>query len=56
MQGDSEWQLVDCGSVVAHVFLEGYREAFDLEGLWGRPGKVVRLAPRKTVHTLDTLQ
>ena len=56
LQDDSEWQLVDCGSVVAHVFQEGYREAYDLEGLWGRPGRVKRLAPRKTVHTLDTLQ
>ena len=27
LQDDSEWLVVDAGSVVAHVFLEGYRQA-----------------------------
>lgn len=49
--------MVDAGSVVAHVFLEGYREQYDLEELWGGPDgrNVRRVAPKQTVHTLDTL-
>ncbi len=32
---NSEWLVVDCGSVVAHVFEEGARQEYDLDNLWG---------------------
>lgn len=58
VQDNSEWQVVDAGSVVAHVFLEGYREEYDLEGLWGLPNRsnIRWLKPKATVHTLDTIR
>lgn len=31
---DSKWFLIDCGSVVVHLFYDGEREKYDLEGLW----------------------
>ncbi|MCB9203060.1 MAG: ribosome silencing factor [Flavobacteriales bacterium] len=33
--GNNQWILIDYVSVVVHVFLEEYREFYDLEGLWG---------------------
>jgi ribosome-associated protein len=56
-QQGSEWLVVDAGSVVAHVFLEGYRQEYALEELWGRPdgSNLRRVAPMATLHTLDTL-
>lgn len=49
--------MVDAGSVVAHVFLEGYREEYALEELWAPDGSnIQRVAPKQTVHTLDSLQ
>ena len=36
--GDDHWMLVDCGSVVAHVFSAEARERYDLEGS-GRRGE-----------------
>ena len=58
LQHNSEWLVVDAGNVVAHVFLEGYRQEYALEELWGLPGdtNIRRLAPRQTVHTLDSLR
>ena len=32
---NSQWLVVDCGSVVAHVFEEGARELYDLDSMWG---------------------
>ena len=56
-QDDSEWMVVDAGSVVVHVFQRGYREEYALEELWGAPGgrNIRRVAPKPTLHTLDTL-
>lgn len=31
---ESKWFLIDCGSVVVHIFYDGEREKYDLEGLW----------------------
>ena len=33
-QGDSGWFLIDLGEIVCHVFCNGQREAYNLEGLW----------------------
>ena len=30
----SGWILLDLGEVIVHVFLEGSRELYDIEGLW----------------------
>lgn len=34
---DSDWTLVDLGSVVVHVMTPQAREFYDLEGLWSSP-------------------
>ena len=31
---DSKWFLIDLGAIVVHVFYDGQREYYDLEGLW----------------------
>ncbi len=31
----ARWILIDCSSVVAHIFLPEVREFYDLERLWG---------------------
>jgi len=31
---DSKWFLIDTGSIVVHIFYDGEREKYDLEGLW----------------------
>lgn len=53
---NAEWLVVDSGSIVVHVFRENARKEFDLEGLWGKEENVTRVAPRKTVHTLESLR
>ncbi len=35
---NADWLLVDCGSVVAHVFEEGARREYNLESLWSARG------------------
>jgi ribosomal silencing factor RsfS len=49
--------VVDAGSVVAHIFQQGYREEYALEELWGgaRGQHITRIDPKPTLHTLDTL-
>jgi hypothetical protein len=57
-QGDCEWLVVDAGSVVVHVFEEGARLEYNLEGLWGGADGVhvsrpeVAAAAPQTLHTL----
>jgi len=31
---DAKWMLIDLGSIVCHLFYDGEREKYDLEGLW----------------------
>ncbi len=47
---DATWILLDFDSVLAHVFLPGERDYYDLESLWGRAvkGRRVSGAPAKS--------
>lgn len=58
LQEDSEWQVVDAGSCVVHIFLDDYREEVDLEGLWGRPdgSNLKFLEPKQKMQTLQTIK
>ena len=31
---ESKWFLIDIGQIVVHIFYDGEREKYDLEGLW----------------------
>lgn len=33
---DSKWVLVDAADVVVHVFIDAFRDYYDLDGLWAR--------------------
>ena len=37
---DNTWILIDCGSVVAHIFYAAKRRFYNLEGFWGDAPKV----------------
>lgn len=41
---DSDWTLVDLGSVVVHIMTPQAREFYDLEGLWSSPEALKALA------------
>lgn len=41
---DASWILLDFDSVLAHVFLPGERDYYDLESLWGAAAKKRRKA------------
>ncbi|VEG12407.1 ribosome silencing factor [Moraxella cuniculi] len=41
---DSDWTLVDLGSVVVHIMTPQAREFYDLEGLWLSPEALKDLA------------
>lgn len=34
---DSDWTLVDLGSIIVHIMTAQAREFYDLEGLWSSP-------------------
>lgn len=40
---ESDWTLVDLGSVVVHVMMPQAREFYDLEGLWSSPEQLAQL-------------
>lgn len=40
---DSDWTLLDLGSVVVHVMTPQAREFYDLEGLWSSPESLAEL-------------
>ncbi len=44
---DSDWTLVDIGSVVVHVMTPQAREFYDLEGLWSSPEELAKLAKKR---------
>lgn len=44
---DSDWTLVDLGSVIVHVMTPQAREFYDLEGLWSSPESLQALAVKK---------
>jgi ribosome-associated protein len=54
---DGRWVLQDFGAVVVHVFLQDYRNFYDLEGLWA-DAKSVRwkspAGPRKAAKRKKT--
>jgi ribosome-associated protein len=39
----SGWVLIDCGSVIAHIFSPAQRHYYQLERLWGNAAVVVRI-------------
>ena len=39
----SEWVLLDCGSVIVHVFTPDAREYYALEQLWSKAKQVIRI-------------
>ena len=42
------WKIVDCGSVIVHIFTDESRAMYDIEGLWGK-GELVPL-PEKMIR------
>ena len=34
VNSESKWLLIDLGEIVCHVFYDGERELYNLEGLW----------------------
>jgi ribosome silencing factor RsfS/YbeB/iojap len=53
---DAQWLVVDSGSVVVHIFAEGARKEYNLEGLWGGKNNVTRVAtPQRNIQTLHTI-
>ncbi|MDO4426786.1 MAG: ribosome silencing factor [Moraxella sp.] len=44
---DSDWTLVDLGSVIVHVMTPQAREFYDLEGLWSSPDALKALVAQK---------
>ncbi|MFB6348405.1 ribosome silencing factor [Moraxella sp. ZJ142] len=44
---DSDWTLVDLGSVVVHIMTPQAREFYDLEGLWSSPDTLKALSVQK---------
>lgn len=41
---DSDWTLVDLGSIVVHIMTKEAREFYDLEGLWSSPESLQTLS------------
>lgn len=44
---DSDWTLVDIGSVIVHVMTPQARKFYDLEGLWSSPEELAKLAVKR---------
>lgn len=41
---DSDWTLVDLGSIIVHIMTAQARQFYDLEGLWSSPDALKSLA------------
>jgi ribosomal silencing factor RsfS len=55
----SDWVALEAGTVVVHVFTERARAYYDIEGLWGAPGRVLAVRPGAAagrVMTKDTIR
>lgn len=56
-EANPQWLVVDSGSIVVHIFAEGARKEYDLEGLWGDKNNITRVAvPKRKIETLATMR
>lgn len=58
IEGDvdtAEWLVVDAGSIVTHIFLEEWRDEYNLEGLWSDGANIEWLRSNYSKKTLQSM-